>query len=478
MAQAEVSADERGPLPRPPVNPLPFRQRLAAVKEFSTGTERLRDAGGPVTAFTLGPRWLMPPMLLATSPEAIRDILSTKDASVDKTTPVFAEMRHLIGANLVDLPFEPWKPRRRTLQPVFTKQRVREFGAYITHAAESRVVRWQSDAVVDLDAECRVLTLGALGRSVLGLDLEQRVDEIVESMQTVLSYAISRATRPVRAPRWLPTPARRRARGASESLHALTQEILRDCRADPTRVAPLVRALLAAEDPETGARLSDREICDELLIFLFAGYDTTATTLTYALWSLGRHRNFQSRVAEEVAALPNRTLTPDDIPQLSYTVQVIRESLRLCPPAPTGTRMACRDVEVAGYLVPKGTMLVVGRMAVQRDPALWDDPLRFDPERFAAENFKALERWQYLPFGGGPRSCIGDHFAMLMVTLALATIIREVEVDAPADEFPLALHFTMVAGGPIGVRVRPRHHVAEQTQADLHTSDGEGKPVE
>ena len=143
---------------------------------------------------------------------------------------------------------------------------------------------------------------------------------------------------------------------------------MHDCRADPTRVAPLVQALIAAEDPETGKRLSDEEICDELIMFFFAGHDTTATTLTYALWSLGRHADCQDRVAAEVAALPDRPLTPDDIPQLGYTVQVIRESLRLCPPAPTGTRMACRDVEVGGYLVPKGTMLIVGRMAVQRDP--------------------------------------------------------------------------------------------------------------
>lgn len=118
--------------------------------------------------------------------------------------------------------------------------------------------------------------------------------------------------------------------------------------------------------------------------------------------------------------------------------------------------MACQDVEVGGYLVSKGTMLVVGRMAVQRDPQLWDDPLEFDPERFSPENFKALDRWQYIPFGGGPRSCIGDHFAMLEVTLALATIIRGAEIRSLDGEFPLALHFTMIAGAPIRARVARR----------------------
>jgi cytochrome P450 len=373
-------------------------------------------------------------------------------------------VRHIIGASLTDLPFEPWKSRRRTLQPVFTKQRVSEFGGHMEQAAQSVSEGWQDGAVIDLDAECRTITLRALGRSVLGLDLEQRADEVVEPLRVALAYAVRRATNPLRAPRWLPTPARRRARAASAKLHALTQEILRDCRADPTRVAPLVHALIAAQDPVTGKRLTDEEICDELVMFLFAGHDTTTTALTYALWALGHHPDYQERVAAEVAALPDRPLTSDDLPRLGYTMQVIRESLRLCPPAPTGTRMASRDVAVAGYRVPKGTMLIVGRMAVQRDPQLWQDPLRFDPDRFSPENFRALDRWQYLPFGGGPRSCIGDHFAMLEVTLALATLIRRAEIRSLDAEFPLALHFTMIAGGPVPARIRPRR------QADSPTS--------
>lgn len=118
--------------------------------------------------------------------------------------------------------------------------------------------------------------------------------------------------------------------------------------------------------------------------------------------------------------------------------------------------MANRDIEVGGYRVRAGTMLVVGRMAVQRDPRLWADPLEFKPDRFSPDNIKTLDRWQYIPFGGGPRSCIGDHFAMLEVTLALATIIRRIQIRSLDDEFPLALHFTMVAGGPIRARAARR----------------------
>lgn len=444
-------------LPLAPKNPLPYRERLKAIREFHTGTNKLRDAGGPVTRVTLGPRWLIPPIVLATSPRGIRDILSVRDGSIDKTSTVATELRRLLGGNLFVLPHAEWLPRRRTLQPVFTRQRVRQFGGHMAEAAEIVCAKWCEGTEVDLDAQCRTLTLRALGRSVLGLDLDERSDAIAEPLREATSYAVRRALRPLRAPEWMPTPARRRARAAAGAIRELADEILQACRADAGREAPLVHALIAATDPETGKSLSDKEIRDEMIIFLFAGHDTTATTLTYALWALGRHRDLQERVAAEAAGLGDRQLTPDDVARLGFTVRVLEEALRLCPPGPTGTRMATRDVEVAGYRVEAGTMLAFGRMAVQTDPGLWDDTLRFDPDRFSPDRADGRDRWQYVPFGGGPRSCIGDHFAMLEATLALATIVRRVEIESLSEDFPLAVPFTMVAAAPIRATIRLRH---------------------
>jgi len=444
-------------LPLAPKNPLPYRERLKAVKEFHTGTDRLRDAGGPVTRVILGPKWLIPPIVLATSPQGIRDILSRGDGSIDKTSAVTTELRRLLGGNLFVLPHEEWLPRRRTLQPVFTRQRVRQFGGHMAGAAEMVCSTWRDGDEIDLDAQCRMLTLRALGRSVLGLDVDERADAIAEPLRVATSYAVSRALRPLRAPAWMPTPARRHARAAAAVIRELADEILQACRADPDREAPLVQALIAATDPETGKSLSDNEICDEMTIFLFAGHDTTATTLTYAVWALGRHPDLQERVRAEVAELGDRQLTPDDVPRLGFTVRVLQEALRLCPPGPTGTRMATRDVAVGGFRAEAGTMLAFGRMAVQTDASLWDDPLKFDPDRFSPERSAGRDRWQYLPFGGGPRSCIGDHFAMLEATLAVATIIRHAAIGSVEDDFPLTAPFTMVAAAPIPARVRLRH---------------------
>jgi cytochrome P450 len=435
-------------LPEVPRNPLPLRRQLSAIRAFDTGPEFLGRAGGPVTRLRLGPRWLVPPVVVATSPRAARDILSRSPEHMERNR-VHDEMRSLLGPNLFDLRYRNWLPRRRALQPVFTKPNVPRFGGHMAEVAETVARRWADGARIDLDGEARRVTLGALGRSVLGLDLEARTDDVAGPVRTAANYVADRGASPVRAPRWLPTPARRRARAASAALHTLAGEILRACRADSDLDAPLVRALIAARDPETGRELSDTEIRCELVIFMLAGHDTTSTTLAYALWTLGHHPDIQDRVRAEAASLGERRLDPQDVESLGYTVAVLHEALRLCPPAPIVTRTAMRDIDVDGYRVAAGTELMVGINALHRDPSLWDRPLTFDPDRFSPPNSAGRDRWQYLPFGGGPRSCIGDHFAMLEATIALATIVREVELRSCGIAFPVVTPFTAVAAEPI-----------------------------
>jgi cytochrome P450 len=167
----------------------------------------------------------------------------------------------------------------------------------------------------------------------------------------------------------------------------------------------------------------------------------------------------QQRVAAEVTDLGDRDLTPDDVPRLAYTIAVLHEAMRLCPPAAAIGRMAMQAITVDGYRIERGTILIAGVYAVHRDPHLWEDPLTFNPDRFTAANSKSRDRWQYLPFGAGPRSCIGDHFAMLEASLALATIIRRTEIHSLRTDFPLAVPFTTVAAEPIPARVRRRRPV-------------------
>ncbi|MDT5329440.1 MAG: hypothetical protein QOF31_737 [Mycobacterium sp.] len=442
-------------LPPSPKNPLPFRQQLSAIRTFHTGLEILRDAGGPVTRLKLAPSWLVPPVVVVTSPQGARDVLGRGSGYIDKTR-LHSEMRQLLGANLFDLTNEPWLPRRRALQPVFTKHHVRAFGGHMAQAAQTVAESWVDGTCVDLDAECRRLTLRALGRSVLGLNLDAHSDAIAEPLRVALKYIVDRVSPPISAPRWMPTPARRRARAASDTLHHLADQILQGCRANPTCDAPLVQALIAANDPATGRPLSDDEIRDELVAFMLAGHDTTSTTLTYALWALGNHPDMQDKVRAEVTETGDGALTPEAVPALKYTVQVLHEALRLCPPVAAISRMALQDIEVDGHLVEAGNILVVGIYALHRDPALWDHPLVFDPDRFSTPDSGGRDRWQYLPFGAGPRSCVGDHFAMLEATLALATVVRRAEICSIDADFPMIVPFTTVAAKPIRAQVKAR----------------------
>ena len=239
-------------------------------------------------------------------------------------------------------------------------------------------------------------------------------------------------------------------------MRKVTADMLQACRADPTLDAPLVHALIAAADPETGQSVPDDDIINDLLIFMLAGHDTTATALTYALWVLGHHPEVQDRVADEVGEIGDREITPADVPRLGYTVQVLHEALRLCPPAAGVGRMAVRDIAVDGSRVEKGSLVLVGIYAVHRDPVVWPRPLVFDPDRFAPEAGKAFDRWQFIPFAGGSRSCIGEHFARLETTLALATIVRSKEIRSLDDDFPVEVPFTTVAKGPIRAQVTTR----------------------
>ena len=444
-------------LPLAPKNPLRYRHQLRALRSLIDGNQELIDAGGPVTRIVLGPKWLFPAAVLIASPQGARDVLGRTDEIADRggvTSTV--QMRRLMGGNLLDLPHHEWLPRRRALQPMFTKQRVPRYAGHMAAAAQALVDGWRDDVTVDLDTECRALTLRALGRSVLGLDLDARADTVGPALRTALSWIADRAMRPLNLPQWVPTPGQQRARRANATLHQLAAEILAAVRADPDRDAPLVRALLAAADPHTGQPLSDDDICHELVLFILAGHDTTSSTLTYSLWALGHHPAIQDRVFDEVSALGDRPLTPDDVPRLGYTVRVLHEALRLCPPAAGTPRMLNKDLAVDGYRVEAGTMAVVSFYAMHRDPYLWDRPLTFDPDRFLPERSRGRSRWQYLPFGGGPRSCIGDHFAMLEATLGLATIIRAARIESLKDDFPLATPFTVVAAEPVDARVYAR----------------------
>ena len=452
MTTPEATADVSS-FPLAPDVPMPLRERLKTAREFHVGPGRFRDAGGPVTMVRFGPGRITPIFAIVTSPQGAHDVLAASDGAFDKEMIVHVQNR-TFGDNLFNLPHQRWIPRRRTVQPVFTKKQVGTYAGHMAKAAESTAADLAAAGTVDLDTAMRRMTLQVLGQSVLGLNLGERADELGPPILTMLEWNTNRSVRPFRAPLWLPTPARRRFRQALKAVHTVIDEAID--HAPHSRDAELIRLMQESVDPETGRAIARDEIRDDLIAFIIAGHDTTATTLSYTLWALGRDPDLQDRVAAEVRTLGDRALTIEDVSQLPFTVQVLHEALRLCPPAPAIGRLTMREVVVDGFRIPARINVVVGAYALHHDATLWDEVERFDPDRFSPERSHGRDRWQYLPFGAGPRSCVGDHFAMLEATLGLATIVRAVRIEALDDDFPLAIPFTMTAGGPIRARVRLR----------------------
>jgi len=439
-------------LPPAPDVPLSLRERIAAIQVAHSGCETFRDAGGPVTTVRIAPKWMMPPIIAVTSPQGARDVLTATYPAVDRDFPFMTEQQKLNGGSLLNFSHKEWVGRRRMLQPVFTTARIAELGEQMYDIATDAATSWRDGSEIDLDQESRRITMRVLGRTIMGFEPGSYTDELVDPLRRISKYIADRGRAPVKLPSWVPTRERRFAVRFNKVAHDLAAQILRDCRTDAQLSAPLVRAMMEARDPETAEPLTDEEICHELVIFLASGLETTATTLAYALWELGRHPEIFDRVAAEVSAVDDAALRTNPRSHLPYTVSVIQEALRLGGPTPAVMRIARQDMAVDGFRVEAGSMLMVGVYAMHRDPQLWDRPLEFDPDRFSGG--RSRMQWQFLPFGGGPRSCIGEFFALTAATLELASIVRHCRLTSRNATFPITAPLTIVPDGPIPALVQ------------------------
>ena len=353
--------------------PVNLIARLNALRVYHTGPGLVRDAGGPAAMLRFGPEWLIRPFVVITAPQGAQDVLGVADGAYDKENLIYVESRGW-GENLFNLPYKSWVKRRRVLQPLSTKKHVASFAGHMAYAADTIAESWIAERMVDLDQGCRTLTLRVVGRSIFGVDFGERSLELGPPIMQVLRWVKGRSAHPVRAPSWLPTPARHRFGAALAVIRGVIDK--RSKTPGMTRHETLNSSgcYWKQRTPTTGELLTDKAIRDELFIFLIAGYDTTATILTYGLWAIGRDSALQERVATELATLGDRQLTVGDVPHLPFTVQVVHEALRMCPPGPAITRRATRDVIIDGHRVPAATNVPIGLYALHHDPALWTDP--------------------------------------------------------------------------------------------------------
>lgn len=447
----------QGSVPTVPGGRVLGSARALQRDQLGTYVRAMRTHGDHVR-FRVGPPRLGFVFDAVFRPEGARQVLGGHGDTYVRDAPVIAEFTHLFGHGLATTRGEPWVRHRRILQPLFTRRHVEHSMGAVATAADELVAGWRrSDnegRVVDVREGSMRFSLRALGRVIFG---DAELDDAWPVLQTELpvlsTHAARRGLAPVRVPRSWPTPANRRAERGRRSLRELVDGLVRDRENRPDG-DDLLGRLLAATDPESGAGLGGDEVRDEVLIFLLAGHETTGCALALTLHLLGRHPRTQQRVREEVQlTIGHDSPTADDVEQLHFTRQVVLEALRLYPPLHTLVRTAVDGGELLGHELPPGRVVAVSVWGIHRNPDVWTDPTKFDPTRFSADADHT--RHDHLPFGAGPRACIGGHLAMAELVVAVAAVVRAFHVHTDDVEPQLEASVTLRPSGPLPTRLEP-----------------------
>ena len=369
-------------------------------------------------------------IILVADPDLIGQVLAAKAEAFLRDPVTRRAFAPAIGANSIFLAEDAeWRWQRRAVAPIFRHETLLSFVPIFTAMAQRQVERWQASGgtqQVDAAAAMTRTTFDIIVDVLLGgtanLDAESYSRALTQSFNTIpwqIIYVL------FSLPEWLPYPGRRRALRARDFLRRDLMRIVANRRSVPSAQPDLLGALLAARDPETGRSMGDEEVVNNLLTFIIAGHETTAVALSWTLWLLAKDQDSQRRVFDEVTAVAaDAPITASHVEQLSFCRQAIQEAMRLYPPAPGIGREARTAFELGGIPIAPGTRIHIPVFALHRNVRLWDNPNAFDPDRFSAEAVKARSRYAYLPFGGGPRICIGAGFAMLEAAAILATLVR------------------------------------------------------
>ena len=370
---------------------------------------------------------------------------------------VIQNSRWLLGSGLLTAEGDAWKRQRRLAQPAFSRDRVASYGHFMTESAEHMLASWRAGSVVDIHQEMMGLTLSVVVRALFGVEAKS-IKEISRSLNTVMLNSIGGRLLLPPAFRYLPLPGTGSVRRAVENMNAAVYDIIRQHRDNGRQVSGDLLSLLMQARDEDGSRLTDEQLRDEAMTFLLAGHETTALALSWALYLLSQNGGVERKLHEELDRVLGGRL-PDiaDIPSLETVGGVIKETMRLYPPAWSVARRAIHEFELEGYRIPAHSNIVMSQWIMHRDPRFFAEPESFDPDRWSTPACQNLPRFAYFPFGGGPRQCIGASFATTEAILVLATLARRYRLVA-VDSAPIlpVPSLTLRPKGPIQMRVEDR----------------------
>ena len=403
------------------------------MPEFNRDTlgfvKRCRDYGDVVQA-----RFLYVQAYFLFNPDDIEYILSTNAKNFIKPVSLRSNFfRRLLGNGLLTSEGEFWRRQRRLVQPAFHRRRISGYGEVMTDFTARLISSWQEGETRDIHRDMMQLTLEIVAKTLFNADVSADVDNVNRILSEIVKPFAAQATLKWILDNRLPTPDHFRFHRLAQQIDEIVYRIISERRASGRDEGDLLSMLLQEQD-EDGSQMTDRQLRDEVMTLFLAGHETTALTLSWSWYLLGLDPEAEEKFHAELdQVLDGRLPTVADLPQLKYAEKIARESMRLYPPAYAVGREAIEACRIGGYQVPAKTQIFAFQWVTQRDPRYFDEPDKFDPDRWTDQFVSCLPKYAYFPFGGGPRACIGNTFAMMEIVLALATIGQKFRLSLVKD---------------------------------------------
>lgn len=402
---------------------------------------------GPRFQFKVGPRHF----LFTTDIDDIRNVLISERAHFVKSEN-YEPLKLALGQGLVTSEHEVWKKQRPLAQPAFHPRKLTLFHDAMVRCTEDMLNRWaQSGATFDLHEEMNRLTFRIVGLTLLSTDLDHEASDFGRALSEGLHFINRRIDTGALLPMWLPLPSHLRFKRNKGHLDRVILDIIAKRTEGEQEKKDLLSLFMEAKDEATGEKMDAQQLRDEITTMVIAGHETTSMAVTMTLALLSQHPDVWQNVHDEVNQIcPHGSPTHQQVAQLTYTEMVVKEAIRLYPPAWIVERSNPQAMELGGVHLPANTIVAISPMILHRNAELWPDPLRFDPERFSKEAEEARPRYHYLPFGAGPRVCIGGGFALMEAKIMVALIVRAMRLEM-LSPWPLPLF--------AGVTLRPKEAI-------------------
>jgi cytochrome P450 len=415
------------------------------------------------------PMGIMRNLVSIGTPALANEILSAKASSFKKAPGLTIMLRPVLGYGLLTSETEFHTKQRKLLAPAFAHKRISSYATTMAARANTFAQSLRDGESLDLADAMMRLTFEIVGKTLFDTEVTSDASEVAVAITTVMECMFRQLESVVPIPPFIPTPSNIRYQRAVRRLDRIVYRIIRERRALNEDRGDVLSMLLAARD-EDGAPMSDKQVRDEAMTLMLAGHETTANALSWTFHLLSRHPKERETMEKELDAL-GRNPTYEDLAKLPYTLAVFKESMRLYPPAYMVARRAIEDVMLGEHQIKKGAICFISVIGIHHRPDVFADPERFDPTRFLGDQEKQLPRCSYLPFGAGPRICIGNHFALMEGHVLLATIARQARFDAATPKAKVDLEPLVTlrpkGGLPMRVAMRSRPGVAQRVTGGL-----------